>query len=150
MVSGWGELEEEVEEKEELSRKWGVALDEWEAKAGTIGHRPKELFELCRKVGTVWESLPVAKGEGWFKLRGKDVFGEVDEICVEMIFILSFESSQSLCFNKWTQTNLMCQIMSKLLTDMPISHNATSLQKIWRHLCVCYKICVYACVCAVV
>ena len=63
VVSGWGELEEEVEEKEELSRKWGVALDEWEAKAGTIGHRPKELFELCRKVGIVWESQWL-KGNG--------------------------------------------------------------------------------------
>ena len=51
MVSGWGELEEEVEEKEELNRKWGLLLDDWEAKAGTLGHRPKELAELCRKVG---------------------------------------------------------------------------------------------------
>ena len=52
VVSGWGELEEEVEEKEELSRKWGVLLDDWEAKSGSLGHRPKELTELCRKVGT--------------------------------------------------------------------------------------------------
>ena len=50
MVSGWGELEEEMEKKEELSRKWGLLLDDWEAKAGTLGHRPKELAELCRKV----------------------------------------------------------------------------------------------------
>ena len=52
MVLGWGELEEEVEEKEELSKKWGLLLDGWEAKSGTLGHRPKELTELCRKVGT--------------------------------------------------------------------------------------------------
>eukprot|EP00731_Ephydatia_muelleri_P036067 Em0198g1a len=49
VVSGWGELEEEVEEKEELSRKWGVLQDDWEAKSGSLGHRPKELTELCRK-----------------------------------------------------------------------------------------------------